>query len=369
MAEKKKMSVAEILAAARKVDGKADADSTAGTSSASLAEVDVATAEAAAKKSPQATTSGQSNKAGQVKPVPKSGTGRPSVAEMLAMARGEKSDGEKTAPQAVQARTEPPPPKPTAKSGGAKPVLAEKTAVAAKTKPQNSPLDTQSILAAARKQHKPGPVSKALAATLAKPSPAAEKKTKEEVIIPPMPVKPAYAKPSPKSAEAAERRSFLFGLSALAVGFVSLTATSAIWTLGTVRFMFPNILREPPSKFRVGFPDQFPPGQVQEKFKAQFGIWIVNTEYNGEPQIVALKSVCTHLGCTPNWLEAEQKFKCPCHGSGFYKDGINFEGPAPRPLERYAISIADDGQIEVDKSRTFQEEMGQWSDPSSFVPV
>ena len=88
-----------------------------------------------------------------------------------------------------------------------------------------------------------------------------------------------------------------------------------------------------------------------------------------ERQLFALKSVCTHLGCTPNWLEAEQKFKCPCHGSGFYKDGINFEGPAPRPLERYIIGIADDGQVEIDKSRIFQEEMGQWSDPSSFVPV
>ena len=98
-------------------------------------------------------------------------------------------------------------------------------------------------------------------------------------------------------------------------------------------------------------------------------MWIVNAEYNGQQQIFALKIVCTHLGCTPNWLEAEQKFKCPCHGSGFYKDGINFEGPAPRPLERYAIGIASDGSIEVDKSHTFQEEMGAWNDPASFIPV
>ena len=56
-------------------------------------------------------------------------------------------------------------------------------------------------------------------------------------------------------------------------------------------------------------------------------------------------------------------------GSGFYITGSNFEGPAPRPLERYAISLADDGQLLVDKSRTFQEEMGQWKDPASFVPV
>ena len=146
-----------------------------------------------------------------------------------------------------------------------------------------------------------------------------------------------------------------------------MSATFGLWGLALTRFMFPNVRREPPSQFKVGSPTEFPFGQVQEKFKAEFGVWIVNYEYNGAHQIFALSTVCTHLGCTPNWLEAEQKFKCPCHGSGFYKDGINFEGPAPRPLERYAIRRADDGQLEVDKSRKFQEEMGQWDDPSSFV--
>jgi cytochrome b6-f complex iron-sulfur subunit len=155
----------------------------------------------------------------------------------------------------------------------------------------------------------------------------------------------------------------------MGIGFTAMSATFGLWTLGTARFMFPNVLMEPPSKFKVGFPSSFAPGQVETKFIAQYGVWIVNYEYNGQPEIYALRSVCTHLGCTPNWLEGEQKFKCPCHGSGFYKDGINFEGPAPRPLERYAIRIADDGQLEVDKSKLFQEEIGQWSDPASFVAV
>ena len=83
--------------------------------------------------------------------------------------------------------------------------------------------------------------------------------------------------------------------------------------------------------------------------------------------IYALASVCTHLGCTPSWLDGEQKFKCPCHGSGFYITGINFEGPAPRPLERVALRIAADGMLEVDKSFKFQEEKGQWEDSKSFV--
>ena len=83
--------------------------------------------------------------------------------------------------------------------------------------------------------------------------------------------------------------------------------------------------------------------------------------------IYALSTVCTHLGCNPNWLEADKKFKCPCHGSGFRISGVNFEGPAPRPLERHSIRVNDDGQVIVDKSRKFQKEIGQWDDPDSYI--
>ena len=130
----------------------------------------------------------------------------------------------------------------------------------------------------------------------------------------------------------------------------------------------PNIVTEPPSKFRVGFPAEFRNDSVETRFKEKFGIWIVNAVYRGERQIYALSTTCTHLGCITLWIDGEGKFKCPCHGSGFTMQGINCEGPAPRPLERYAIAIADDGQLEIDKSRTFQEELGQWTDPASFVP-
>jgi cytochrome b6-f complex iron-sulfur subunit len=152
-------------------------------------------------------------------------------------------------------------------------------------------------------------------------------------------------------------------------GFAALAFTVALWSAGAARFMFPNALTEPPNRFKVGFPGDYPPGRVETKFKQQYGVWVVHGAYQGKPQIYALRTVCTHLGCITLWQENEQKFKCPCHGSGFYRDGINFEGPAPRPLERYAIRVADDGQLEVDKSRTFQEEIGGWSDPASYVPV
>jgi len=66
-------------------------------------------------------------------------------------------------------------------------------------------------------------------------------------------------------------------------------------------------------------------------------------------------------------LGPENKFKCPCHGSGFRKDGTNFEGPAPRPLERIKIARADDGQLLIDKSVVFRKELGEWQKPGAYL--
>jgi cytochrome b6-f complex iron-sulfur subunit len=288
-----------------------------------------------------------------------------SVAEMLAAARAAKGPAATPAPEAAKPAEAP---KPAAEKPAAKPAAA-KAAPAPKAPP--TPKETGSVLAAARAGAKPGPVSKALAADAADPKEVAAAKAKLAAPPPVMPAKPAYAKTKETPKLEVARRGFIGVLmgSAFAIGNTAMAVTGGLFTLGLARFMFPNILTEPPSKFKVGFKDNFGNDKVDTKYTSQFGVWVVNAEYNGQREIFALRTVCTHLGCTPNWLEAEQKFKCPCHGSGFYKDGINFEGPAPRPLERYAIRVADDGQLEIDKSKTFQEEMGQWADPSCFVPV
>jgi cytochrome b6-f complex iron-sulfur subunit len=131
-----------------------------------------------------------------------------------------------------------------------------------------------------------------------------------------------------------------------------------------VRFLFPNVLFEPVQTFRAGTPDEYEVG-VSERYKEKYGVWIVRDSET----IFALSTVCTHLGCTPNYLPADAKFKCPCHGSGFYTTGINFEGPAPRPLERFKIGLSDEGEILVDKTKKFQQEKGEWSDPDSFITV
>ncbi len=147
------------------------------------------------------------------------------------------------------------------------------------------------------------------------------------------------------------------------------SAASAAALAATGRFMFPNVLNEPPQQFKAGFPNEYGIG-VDERWKEKYGIWLVRTTEDIEQHasgFYSLSVTCTHLGCTPNYLSAENKFKCPCHGSGFRITGVNFEGPAPRPLERTRIVLAEDGQILVDKSRHFQRELGQWTDPEAFL--
>lgn len=175
--------------------------------------------------------------------------------------------------------------------------------------------------------------------------------------------KAALATKAAEPAEAAMSRRGFF--SWLAVAWVAFTAAMAAGGAAVTRFMFPNVLFEPPQVFKAGLPEDYDVGKVDERWKEKFGVWIVRNEQG----IYALSTTCTHLGCTPNWLEGENKFKCPCHGSGFYQTGINFEGPAPRPLERYRVALADDGQILVDKNKIYQQEKGQWDDPESFLKL
>ncbi|MGH7394225.1 MAG: ubiquinol-cytochrome c reductase iron-sulfur subunit [Candidatus Methylomirabilales bacterium] len=125
--------------------------------------------------------------------------------------------------------------------------------------------------------------------------------------------------------------------------------------LGTVllaftRFMFPRVLFEPNPVFDAGVPESYLVGIVDERFKNEKRVWIVRSEEG----FYAIQAICTHLGCTPNWLKAENKFKCPCHGSGFKRDGANFEGPAPRPLDRVKIVRTAEGKLIVDKSALYR---------------
>jgi len=134
-----------------------------------------------------------------------------------------------------------------------------------------------------------------------------------------------------------------------------------------LRFFLPRSIFEPSTTFRVGYPQDYALG-VDTKFQQQFRIWVIR---NAE-RLFVVYARCTHLGCTPDWKPSEQKFKCPCHGSGYDGEAINFEGPAPRPMDRAHVELDAEGQIVVDINRLYKQEKGarsQFDDDGAFLRV
>jgi cytochrome b6-f complex iron-sulfur subunit len=96
-----------------------------------------------------------------------------------------------------------------------------------------------------------------------------------------------------------------------------------------LRFFFPRALYEPNTVFDIGFPTDFALG-IDQRFLMTNRVWVVR-----EPdRLFVIFARCTHLGCTPEWKPAENKFKCPCHGSGYDSEGVNSKG---RRLGRWTV--------------------------------
>jgi cytochrome b6-f complex iron-sulfur subunit len=140
--------------------------------------------------------------------------------------------------------------------------------------------------------------------------------------------------------------------------WASVAAFLTAWFLAFFRFFLPRTLFEPATSFKIGYPEEYGLG-VDTKWQQRYRIWVDRTP----DRLFVIYARCTHLGCTPDWKPSENKFKCPCHGSGYDSEGVNFEGPAPRPMDRAHVEIAADGQILVDVAKLYQWPKGQ---PSQF---
>lgn len=134
-----------------------------------------------------------------------------------------------------------------------------------------------------------------------------------------------------------------------------------------LRFFLPRSIFEPSSIFRIGFPSDYGLG-VDTKYQQQYRIWVGKSS----ERLFVIYAVCTHLGCTPDWKASENKFKCPCHGSGYDSDGINFEGPAPRPMDRAHVELDAEGQIVVNVGKLYQWPKGDennFEKPGAYIPL
>lgn len=112
----------------------------------------------------------------------------------------------------------------------------------------------------------------------------------------------------------------------------------------TVRYLQPNVLFEAATRFRIGRPEEIPVGTLVVLEDQQLFVGHTGAGF------FAMSTVCTHLGCITQYLEAEREIFCPCHGSRFDVNGNVTAGPAPRPLPRLHLSLAN-GELVVDSRR------------------
>jgi cytochrome b6-f complex iron-sulfur subunit len=179
------------------------------------------------------------------------------------------------------------------------------------------------------------------------------------------------------------------------VGWGTFAAGTGLTAAGTGLFFYPRVLYEPPLAFAMRKPQEYTVNSVT--VDDANGIYLVR---EGD-RFYAIISICTHLGCTPRFfgdesLTGEQSidfwtekdlgnvqgvFKCPCHGSKYYgmaqnqpgRAGVNFYGPAPRPMDRANISLTPDGRLWIDKQKKYVYDpargLDQFEQPGSYLIV
>jgi cytochrome b6-f complex iron-sulfur subunit len=143
---------------------------------------------------------------------------------------------------------------------------------------------------------------------------------------------------------ASNRRDFLDKIALASLGIAAVGGVQVL-----MGYLSPNVLFEPPTRFRAGAPDSYPVNSVT--FIADQLVYIVRS-----PQgMWALSAICTHLGCITQWKPEANMIACPCHGSKFTRDGAKTAGPAPRPLSRLSLTLTTDGELMVDKLETVSD--------------
>ena len=122
-------------------------------------------------------------------------------------------------------------------------------------------------------------------------------------------------------------------------------------TFGIFKFLSPNLLLESPRKFKAGKIENYNPDSVT--YIKEQNVFIIR---NKEGHFTALSAVCTHLGCTTSWKSGPGIIACPCHGSKYNQKGEVIDGPAPKPLPKFAMTVDENKQIIVDMSKSADKE-------------
>ncbi len=145
----------------------------------------------------------------------------------------------------------------------------------------------------------------------------------------------------------------------------------AQFTIASLAFLWPKLKGGFGTPVSVGNVDEIllevnnADGSVTPKFVASAQSWIVpfqadleDTVFAGMPVVAgglsALWQRCVHLGCRVPSCESSQGFECPCHGSKYNFHGEYVDGPAPRNMDRFVVTVNDTGDLIVDTGQVIQ---------------
>ena len=182
------------------------------------------------------------------------------------------------------------------------------------------------------------------------------------------------------------RRQFL-----LLVGAVGALGAAVLGGIELLKFMFPDATLEAPPTFKTGFTVNDLTGGGSLKVNVVSDTANRVTVVLDDKGVYAVYLVCTHLGCTPNYVTdvttgtgvdtssqpvdkhytnepghtTFNGWACPCHGSRYFIDSTNFYGPAPRPMDWVDISVSPDNHFIVNRSQlVVQRQAGDTTVPA-----
>ena len=141
------------------------------------------------------------------------------------------------------------------------------------------------------------------------------------------------------------RRSFLAWL---VIGWAGVLTALAGTAATTIRYLFPNVLYEPPQVFKLGKLEEYPLGKITYLADPQC-VFVVHDQGG----IGVMSAICTHLRCTVGLQESDKAspYHCPCHGSVFDRSGAVLKGPAPSSLPWFKVQVGRDGRLLVDATK------------------
>jgi nitrite reductase/ring-hydroxylating ferredoxin subunit len=152
----------------------------------------------------------------------------------------------------------------------------------------------------------------------------------------------------------------------------NLIAFSMVFLIGVgVGFGIAQLKQQPELIVSLGAADHFPPGSVTELglpaaffdsmhppsglqapnpigWVSPVPIFLVHDPAVG---FLAFYNRDTHSSCRIRWVESSQRFEDPCHGSKYTRTGKYMEGPAPRGLDRFQVTVTGQRIVEIDISK------------------